>query len=188
MWNLSLFRKNTTQLVLTEAIPTSFHSAEEPGITCMSFHGSSGVMFTGGLDGTVRYWRLTVDTEAYCLTRPPDHQNKTAVEYALNPPTKHSPPKAVHTSEEARLRTPGGFPLLADEQSVASSATFASDTTSIQNYKIEKNLGQVVESLCAMQCSENFLLVGDDSGELLLYVSTGQLVVPVPFSSPASVI
>jgi len=170
MWNLSLFRKNTTQLVLSEVIPTSFHSAEEPGITCMGFHSTTGVLFTGGLDGTIRFWRLNVDNEAYCLSRPPDHETKTAVGYALNGPTKHSPPKVVHTSEEARLRPPGGFPLMPDEVSVSSSTTFASDTISIQNYKLEKNLGQVVESFCAMQCSEDFLLTGDDSGEMLLWV------------------
>jgi hypothetical protein len=170
MWNLSLFRKNTTQLVLSEVIPVSFHSLDEPGISCMSFHGSTGVMFTGGLDGSIRYWRLNVDNEAYCLTRPANHQMHSAVEYALTAaPTKHCPPKPVHTAEEARLRTPGGFPLIADDESLCSSATFASDTTSILNYKAEKNLGHVVESLCAMQCSENFLLSGDDSGEMLLW-------------------
>ena len=153
--------------------------ASDKSITCMGFHSTTGVLFTGGLDGTIRFWRLNVDNEAYCLSRPPDHETKTAVGYALNGPTKHSPPKVVHTSEEARLRPPGGFPLMPDEVSVSSSATFASDTISIQNYKLEKNLGQVVESFCAMQCSEDFLLTGDDSGEMLLWVCYCHFCAPV---------
>jgi len=92
--NLTLFQTNPT-ILPTDSVIQGYHDKEEPGILSITFHWRSRNIFTGGIDRTIRFWKITLDSSK-CL-------------------------RGHH------------------------------------------------ESVCSLECSEDFLLSGDESGEMILW-------------------
>ena len=128
-------------------------------------------MFSGGHDGTIRYWRLNADSEAYCLRRPPDGFVQTGIATALTTLEKTSVSKQVNQSVANSVvgNTVDSTGSLCSNDNILDDQSIESDTSSVINYKTAKNLYKTIESVCSLQCSENYLLSGDDGGELILW-------------------
>lgn len=62
MLNLALFKVNPLQISI-DATFTGFHDTEDPAILCMAYHAPSRVVFSGGDDRSIRYWRLPKDID-----------------------------------------------------------------------------------------------------------------------------
>lgn len=61
IWNLSLFKIHLLDLPL-DTMLNGFHDPSDPGIMCLAYHQSSGVLFSGGSDGYIKMARLKVDS------------------------------------------------------------------------------------------------------------------------------
>ena len=62
MLNLSLLKLNPLQVSI-DATFSGYHDNEEPAILSLAYHDASGVIFSGGDDHSIRYWRLPKDID-----------------------------------------------------------------------------------------------------------------------------
>lgn len=70
MMNLSLFKINPLQISIDATFP-GYHDADEPAVLSLAFHDSTGVVFSGGDDRSIRYWRLPKDVDFRTLEQHP---------------------------------------------------------------------------------------------------------------------
>jgi len=95
IWNLTQFRINPAKLPV-ESVFQSNHDPAEPGVLSIAFHKNSDTFFSGGVDRSIKLWKLNVE--------------------------------------------------------ISSSLTAHS------------------ESVCCLECTDNYLLSGDESGEIILWL------------------
>lgn len=62
MLNLSLFKTNPLQISI-DATFQGYHAQDEPAILALAFHKRTGVVFSGGDDRSICYWRLPKDID-----------------------------------------------------------------------------------------------------------------------------
>lgn len=169
MWNLTLFKRNRTNLVVDSVTENSFHSPEEPGILCLAFHHQMKVMFSGGQDGTIRYWRLAHDSEANTLLRPHESDPPHSAIYHHR--------ERRHRQMKAKYGENYATGLEEMSSTVSCPSGLLTNTESVQNYRQERNSFVTVEPINSLVCTDDFLLSGDGSGEIVLW-----FVIPIEHS------
>ena len=95
LWNLTQFRINPAKLPV-ESVFQSNHDPAEPGVLSIAFHKNSDTFFSGGVDRSIKLWKLNVE--------------------------------------------------------------------------ITNSLNAHSESVCCLECTDNYLLSGDESGEIILWL------------------